>query len=323
MLKEILDTIKIIFNPPKQKGVTSKPLALNAFFNTPNSGNIFEQCLEVKNILGIKTVRVNFQWNDGTHPSPNSKINWGFSDEIIKSLEAVGMECIIVIGNTPSWLEKQGMSQDEMIEYAFQQFVIPLVDRYKNSKAVIGFQIWNEVNSAMFHDNWILGFTRDHTKYVKFLKQCSQYIRKVSKKLVLNAATTSIIQSYPYALKYNKKLVEAGILDDIDIFCVHVYGESWWQFVRPGGVFAFLKGIQKPIWITETGVGKMNEQKSYFLRMIPFLLERVPTIQKVFWYMHRSASMNHAFGLITEGQKSSLYELIEKGYSGLKNPRIK
>ena len=77
-------------------------------------------------------------------------------------------------------------------------------------------------------------------------------IRSRSGAPIVGAATTSINQSFPSHLDYNKDLVGAGLLDFIDVYNFHWYGEQL-EKLSFGGIADFLNGTGKTVWCTESG----------------------------------------------------------------------
>ena len=218
-------------------------------------------------------------WDDGAQPTAKSAFNFSFYDQIVKNIPS-GVQAIIVLTGVPSWMKDPSNWIDGNPRKTFaQKWVSTVAARYKLNASVGGYQIWNEPNDVNNPNNDILGVTHSAASYVEMLQSSYQAIKSVAPKaLVLNAATTSIIQSYPSSLTYNRQMKAAGAEKYIDIWAAHLYGKSVENIIRPGGVGSFLRTSSKPVWITESGAKGINNQREYVERYWTFFRKNIKKI---------------------------------------------
>jgi hypothetical protein len=127
-------------------------------------------------------------------------------------------------------------------------------------------------------------------------------------KLVVSAATTAINQNYPDTIRYNRDMRSAGIEQFIDVFAVHYYGQQYENVIRNGGVQDFLGSIGRPIWLTESGQQGLDRQLEYVERTWPFLTEKIPNIDRIYYYQHTEAApSNITYGLRNLERVSDLF----------------
>lgn len=84
-----------------RKAVDVSRMGINAFVNDSRFGTIQNQFLEVRDTLGIKYVRVLFNWDDNVQPTRNSEPNFAFYDSIVNNLPS-NVEAFAVITALPS-----------------------------------------------------------------------------------------------------------------------------------------------------------------------------------------------------------------------------
>jgi len=284
-----------------------KKVALNCFFNQPlfQKDNIKQQADDVKNNLGVDTVRVLFHWNEAIQPSQSSPIAFGFYDEILSSLPK-GLKALVIVNGSPNWLENIPNPRKHFMNYCHK-----IIDRYKSNDSVIGFEIGNEPNTSMFHENEVYAFVGKPAFYFEVLHEVYLYAKKVAPdKLIVAAATTSIIQDFPKSLNYHKKLSDWHEEDFCDVFAIHYYGNNPWGLLKPNGVLDFLQSLKKPIWVTEVGCEDGNKHISYLNKHMGFLVDKVPQIEKVFWY-HYDGEDNYCLRY-ADGRVSYLYTYLKE-----------
>ena len=209
-----------------------------------------------------------------------------------------------MLAGETSWCQKETNPRQ-----LFKEYCDTVIRRYRNHPRVIGWQLGNEVNTDMFHDNITFGF-RDPVSYLAFVQSIAANAKTIAPdKLVVAAATTSIIQNFPNTLDFNKQM--AALQDHVDAVAVHYYGANAWGLLKPGGVLDFLIGVKKPLWFTEIGTDKTNKHKSYFLKHLAFLDDKLH-IEKFFWYQYDAGGSTTGYGLRTpQGVQSSLYHYIK------------
>ncbi len=286
-------------------------LGINAFVNESRFGTIRGQFREVRNTLRIKNVRVLMRWDDNVQPGPRSKQNFSFYDNIVNNLQP-GMNAVIVLTGVPSWMNNSAhwINGDPRKTFV-EKWVRQVVSRYGARGRVAGWQIWNEPNTTTDTENQLLGFPTAPEKYVAMLSDAFEVAHSLApSKLVVSAATTAINQNFPKTFEYNEKMVAAGIEDACDIWGMHYYGTNY-ENILFFGLADFLNSISKPIWVTESGIQGSTKQLGYGQRTWPFLLDYVPSIERIYIYQFAESSpAPKSFGLknITAGSSiSDLY----------------
>lgn len=290
--------------------VDYETFGVNCFFNQAifPSNNLNRQASDISTNLKLKYVRVLFNWNDLVQPSKNSKLDLSFYDNIIEAGNSRNLKYLIVLNGCPSW-NKNKIGSIKL----FEEYCYHIIDRYSQHEHVLGYQVLNETNTAMFDDNVEYSFINNPELYVNALANVYNYSKKINpSKIITNAATTSILQSFPRTLEYNKKLLEYGLEKYIDVYSFHYYGDSLFNLLRPSGVFNFIRSISKPLWITEIGEKKFNNHLQYYKKHINFLKHRL-NLEKIFWYQYDGGADTSSYGLIIGStlQKSKLYNHIK------------
>lgn len=283
---------------------------VNCFFNQSlfPSNNLKRQGDDIRNTLNLKFVRVLFNWNDGVQKSKASPIDFSFYDSIIQTCTDSSLNALIVINGFPQWLKNEQSSfLTEYIKYCQQ-----IIERYKNNPHVIGWQIGNEINTAMFEENTLYGFVNNPSLYIHVLSSIYDYSKRhAPAKLVCAAATTSIIQNFPNTLNYNKELCKLGLDNFCDVIAIHYYGNSPWALLKPDGVLDFMRQIRKPILITEVGAKEKNKHVDILKKDIAFLFTRC-RIAKIFWYQYDAGGDTASYGLRTpQGVVSDVYDYLK------------
>lgn len=287
--KQAIDDAIDVVNVDRKPIDVSKT-GVNAFGNDGRFGSMSSQYGEVKNTLGLSFVRILIAWDDNTQPSPSSEPNFSFTDAILDSIPA-GVDVLAVLTGAPSWMADSSNWIDGDPGKTFvEKWVRVVASRYAGRKKLSALEIWNEPNMAADRDSGIMGFS-DPVRYTAMLSSASAVVRSVAPgKRVLNAATTAINQNDPETLDYNKSMVEAGALNAVDIYAVHYYGEQFERVVKNNGVADFLNSLGKPIWITESGAQGVNNQLKYVERAWPFLSEKIPSIDRFYYYQFTEAT---------------------------------
>jgi hypothetical protein len=285
-IKDAIDTVKV-----DRKPINKQITGVNAFANDSRFGSASAQYNEVKNVLGLRHVRVLMNWDNGVQPSPGSAQNFSFYDSLINAVPS-GVDVLIVTTEVPSWMRNSanwvgGSARTTVIE----KWIAPLASRYGNNGKVVGIQLWNEPNMESNSDNELMGFINAPEMYASFLTGAAAKMRQVAPRLkVVNAATTAINQNHPSTLDYNKDMVAAGVADAVDIYAIHYYGEQF-ERVLQGGIKNFLNNdINRPIWVTESGEQGVNKQLRYVERAWPFLKEKIPGIERFYYYQLTEAT---------------------------------
>jgi hypothetical protein len=311
-IKNAVDAV----DEPDRKTIDVSKTGLNAFANDPGFGSICDQFQEVKNTLGLSSVRILFSWNDGIQPTPSSEPNFSFYDDIANCLPA-GVQAVAVLTSIPSWMRNSAnWINGDPRETFVRLWVRRVARRYAGNNRITAFQIWNEPNMASDPDNTTMGLVTNPEAFVAMVARGFNEVREVAPgKLVLNGATTAIAQNFPDTLDYNKRMFEAGMAEFVDVWAIHYYGKSYERVTARDGVSAFLAQVPRAVWVTESGRQGVTQQLEYVERTWPFLMEKIPSIDKIFYYQHTSADAPEStFALRTRSAAqpfSDLYQHLE------------
>ena len=269
----------------------------NFFLNQEIFGSIDAQYTEIRGTLKIPFVRILIAWTDGMQPSPNSDLNFGFSDDILNAIPN-GVDVLVVLTHTPSWMSNSAnwIGGDPRATFV-QKFLRPVVRRYAGKRGIIGWEIFNEPDLITVASDEVLGL-KDPANYFELLKQSHAAVRALDPtRLVVMAATISIQKDFPTPFNYNVALRDLGAQDYTDIWNVHFYGK---QYDKLSSIISFLNGLRVPIWVTESGEQGPNNQLAYVEEVWPFLTEKVPGIQRFYYYQFTGTEpVAQNFGLRT------------------------
>ena len=280
---ELENLAEITLDPPQRKPIDTSRTGVNAFVNDAAFGSIDAQFSEVKSTLNIDFVRVLFAWSDEVQPSPESTPNFSFYDDIASSIPS-GVDALAVLTGLPAWMSASAnwLNGDARATFV-ELWVKPVMTRYAGRNRIKGWQIWNEPNQPN-SNNELLQVANSPENYLEMLARAYDFSKSLNGKLVLNAATTAIAQNFPDTLNYNRDLISMGVLDVCDIYAIHVYGKQYENYVRDGGVIDTLSAVTKPMWITESGAQGAGAQRAYVEEVWPFLQERIPQIDRIYYY---------------------------------------
>ena len=290
----VKDLIDVGLNEPDRETIDTNRLGVNAFVNDARFGSISSQFKEIRDTLRLRYVRVLFTWDNNVQPTPTSTPNFSFYDDIAAKLPE-GVEALVVLTGVPSWMSNSANWIEGNPRTTFaERWVRSVAQRYGTNSRIVGWEIWNEPNVSggqVGSENEIMGFSANAVNYVEMLARSYSISKDIAPgKLVLNAATTAINQNYPGSLNYNRDMRDASALSFTDRWNVHYYGKQYENVVRPGGVADFLNGLPKPIWITESGAQGFDKQLEYGQRVWPFLIDKIPGIERIYQYQFTEAS---------------------------------
>lgn len=279
--------IGLAFSPPSRKPIDPSITGVNNFFVNREFGNISQQYSDIRDNLKLKYVRVLLAWTDGVQGSPSAAPDYSFYDSILNNIPP-GVEVLVVLSHVPNWMTNPAnwTSGGDPRRTFVDRWVKPTAQRYANNGRIVGWEIWNEPDNATLDADLALSL-EDPAKYVEMLAQASAAIRSIQpRKLVINAATESIQQTFPSHLNYNKKMKEFGAEDYVDVWNVHYYGKGFESVVTSNGVASFLNGISRPIWVTESGEQGPNNQLAYVETAWPFLKDKISNIERFYYYQY-------------------------------------
>jgi hypothetical protein len=302
------DVLEVVDGVPRGTLDYSR-MGVNSFANDGRFGSIESQLLEVRDTLRLGFVRVLFAWNDAVQGDPAAAPDFSFYDSVANALPS-GVDALVVITGLPSWMSDSANWIEENPRTTFvERWVRPVVNRYAGNPRVVGWQIWNEANQSSNPDNIVLRTDSSAENYVEMLARAFSVAKDIAPgKLVVNAATTAINQGYPETLNYNRRMRDAGARSFTDVWAIHYYGKQYENVVRDNGVESFLDGLAKEVWVTESGRQGLVGQLDYVERTWPFLREKIPSINRIYYYQHTEAvPAESAFGLRTLDRISDLF----------------
>ena len=285
-IEDAIDSIN-----PDRKPIDVSITGVNAFANDARFGSIAAQLSEVRNSLKLRHIRVLMAWNDAVQPSPNATPNFSFYDEILAAVPP-GTDVLIVVTGVPSWMRDSTNYIDANPRKTFAQlWVRAVMARYASNSSVAAIEIWNEPNMLSNSDNTLINVAESPSNYVELLGFSYSIVKDLAPRvLVVSAATTAINQNFPATKEYNQEMQTAGAESFADIWGVHYYGKQFENVVRNDGVQDFLNSINRPIWVTESGAQGVNEQLPYVETVWPFLSEKIPGIERYYYYQFTEAS---------------------------------
>lgn len=305
------DLVDIVFDKPSRKTINKDLVGVTNFFTDAEYfGNIDTQFRDIKGTLGLHYVRILVPWLDGTQPSPNAPLNFGFSDGILSRIPA-GVDVLIVLAHTPSWMSEPGNWVDGNPRKTFvEKFLKPVVARYAGRRGIVGWEIFNEPDDVSVASDASLDLSQPQN-YLELLQLSHAAIRKLDpSRLVVMAATRSINQDWPNRLRYNQRLKDLGAANFTDVWNVHYYGEQYEKVEVNDGIADLLTGIGKPVWVTESGEQGVNNQLAYVETAWPYLKEKIPQIERFYYYQYASTAQPlQNFGLRTADPSASVSDL--------------
>ena len=298
-------------NPPERKPIDTNRMGVNAFFNTPGFGTPAQQYNEIRDTLGLRYVRVLIAWTNEVQPSPDAAPDFGFFDAIIDAIPP-GVEVLVTVAHTPDWMTNPANWTDgDPVTTWVDRWLTPVVQRYANDPRISSWQIFNEPDHLLVPSDSSLGLT-DPAAYFRMLQLGAARVRQIDPgSLVVLAASRSIQQASDANLNYNKALRDLGAADLVDIWAIHYYGRQYEKVVISGGVADFLNGLNKTIWMTESGEMGFDKQIQYVETTWPFLREQIPAIDRIFYYrLYSTEPRDITFGLRTAEGVSNLYTFL-------------
>jgi hypothetical protein len=246
-------------------------------------------------------------WSDEVQPTPESEPNYAFYDEIINNAPE-GVELLIVLAHTPEWMKRaENWTGENPRATWVEKWAVPTVARYANNPRIVGWEIWNEPDQTTSTSDEALGLEAPE-RYLELLSRAAPAIPQLDpSKLIVIAATRSIQQDWSRPLDYNRELFRLGAQELVDVWNIHYYGEQFENVVRDNGVKEFLNSLSIPIWITESGKQGVNKQLEYVETTWPYLMDKIPGIERIYYYEFASAVPNSENFALRTADPAQLY----------------
>ena len=279
----------------------------NEFISSPKGGAP-AQANDIRSNLNVRHIRTTFFFDASYLPTEGSSPNFARMDAVVGAIPD-GADLLPILAYAPSWLANRADWKDVFIN----RYVIPVLDRYGSNGRIGGWEIWNEpdafCNGVGGAPPGVLDCSPED--YVDLVARVAPEIRARSGAPVVGAATTSINQSYPDHFNFNRRMVDLGILDDIDVYNVHWYGAQF-ERLTVGGIEQFLDSTGKPIWVTESGQTGTDRQLEHAEEVFPVLEERIDRLDRLYIYTYFDGQPpSSTFGLVAgDGTESDLYRFL-------------
>ncbi|MCC6954994.1 MAG: hypothetical protein IT290_12825 [Deltaproteobacteria bacterium] len=292
-----------------RRSVDMARFGLNAFVNDPRYGTVRSQLRTACGTLGVRHLRVLFQWNDQVQPTPSAPIDFSFYDDIARNIPR-GCTALVVVAGLPSWMSNEsnwigGSARSTFVEKWWRK----VLERYGANRRLSAWQLWNEPNDENNPHNTVLGVLSP-AAYVELGALADNVRDEVAptRSLVM-AATTAINQNFPAAYNYNRDLLELGATAFFDVWAVHYYGVQLERLLL-GGIDQFLQTVGIPIWMTESGEKGASRQLNYVRRLWPFLRQRVPGIARMYYYSFtEDTSETNSYAILNKNLRRSESDL--------------
>ena len=266
-----------------------------------------KQRIEWMKELGITWDRSDWWWNV-VEPQKN-KFDFKTMDKLVKYFKENNIKIYpILCYGAKWWKDRNAPINDKEIE-DFVYYVRVVVSRYKNDFKY--WSIWNEPNIPNFWQP-----TPNPEMYTKLLKETYNAIKNIDPNAVVCAPALAPIGHWDKA--YFEKMCQLGCFDYFDIFDYHYYRESAPELdvaneINQIKAIMAKYGVQKPIWISETGVTSDISQKPESYKDQASLIVRNQLIclangvEKIFyfdlqnWDDNKNSTWDSKLGLVEAG----------------------
>jgi Glycosyl hydrolase catalytic core len=281
----------------------------NEFVANPK-GDPAAQGADIRTTLSLRHVRTSFFFDEGFLPSEGASPDFSRFDTILASIPA-DSDLLPILAYAPHWLANRADWKDVFVA----RYVVPVLDRYGSDARIAGWEIWNEPDgfcNGRVAPPGVLDCSPGD--YVDLVARVVPEIRRRSGAPIIGAATTSINQSFPRHLDFNKSMVSAGLLPLIDVYNFHWYGEQL-EKLTFGGIANFLNGTGRRVWCTETGEQGSTKQLQHAEDVFPALDDDIDRLDRIYVFTYfDGASSANTYGLVSsEGIESNLYQFLRDG----------
>lgn len=279
---------------------------VNEFVPNP-IGDAAAQGMDIRTTLNLRHVRTTFFFDDGFLASEGAQPNFARFDAIVNAIPE-GVDLLPILAYAPQWLANRPDWKAVFIE----RYVTPVLDRYGRDPRIGGWEIWNEPDgfcNGNVAPPGVLDCSAED--YVDLVARVAPVVRARSNAPIVGAATTSINQSFPDNLDFNRDMVRAGLLELIDVYNFHWFSVQLENLAL--GVSDFLNGTAKQVWCTESGRQGVTRQLDYAEEVFPVLEDHVERLDRIyiFTYFEGDVPASDTFGLVaSDGTLSDLYVFL-------------
>lgn len=288
------------------------------------------QQLDAMKAAGITSVRVDASWYNTQANGPDS-YNWTPLDNVMSSIQKVGLTADLIIDGCPPWAAVSGAAGNMFAQPAssaeFANWAAAVAKRY-SSKGAEYFEIWNEPNNPAF---WAP--KPDPAAYTADLKAAYAAIKSVDPAAIVLtgglAPQADSSNSYA-ALTFLEDMYADGAQGSFDGVGFHPYtypqdpdtfnaGLAWSQMSETNpsvrSIMSAHGDSAKKIWITEfgapTGSGGVSEtQQSDELTQAIALVKQSSWVGSFYMYTWEDGGTD-TFGLLNaDGTQKSAYAAV-------------
>jgi hypothetical protein len=261
-----------------------------------------EHDLRVISRMGVKWLRTEFDWRKLEPVRGQMRFEW--FDTLVKLCASMRVRLVPVVTYTPRWMAPRFNVPPE--PEAFADLVDALVRRYGHY--IKHWEIWNEANSYFF---WI----GDAAQYATLLGSASAAAKRADgeSKILMCGLADPARPDMSFLFDVLKRTDGRSV----DILNLHAYPGTWngrmvedWPSLLIGLKERLAEiGVDKPVWVTETGLSSPEggsredtRQESYLIRAFASLLGS-GVLERVFWYRLKDEA---SAGVIPEGDRFGL-----------------
>jgi hypothetical protein len=286
---------------PREKLGVQNEFVANPKGDPPAQGN------DIRSTLRLRHIRTSFFFDEGFLPSEGAAADFSRFDTVLGSIPE-DADLLPILAYAPQWLANRSDWKDVFVS----RYVIPVLDRYGNDGRIAGWEIWNEPDgfcNGRVAPPGVLDCSPGD--YVDLVSRVAPEIRKRSPAPVVGAATTSINQSFPRHLDYNKDMVGAGLLGLVDVYNFHWYGEQL-EKLSFGGIADFLNSTGKRVWATENGERGSTNQLGHARDVFPELDDEIDRLDRIYIFTYFDGEdPGTTYGLVANnGIESDLYQFL-------------
>jgi hypothetical protein len=278
------------------------------------------QQLQAMKATGITSVRVDANWYGGQPDGPGS-YDWTSLDQVVASIQKVGLSADLIIDGCPPWAAVSGAQGNQFAQpaspAAFANWAAAVAKRY-GSKGARYFEIWNEPNNPAF---WAP--KPDPAAYTADLKAAYAAIKNVDPSAIVLSGGLSPDpnSSTSYApLTFLTDMYADGAQGGFDGVGFHPYsypkdpdtydpGSAWSQMSQTNpsvrSIMAANGDSAKKIWITEFGAPTSGTSQNVSdAEQSKELVQAISQVEQLRWvgsfYMYTWTDVSdEGFGLLT------------------------
>lgn len=285
---------------------------------------------------GVQAVRLPIRWI--TIEPERGKWDFTKVDQLARALRDARIELLPILMSVPPWAS--GINPAEVKGFPdtfpakrvedWQEYVRQVVMRYH--KQVRYWEIWNEENGEDFYKP-----LPNAGEYVGILKAAYETIRAVDPKaqVVLGGLQMNGVIPNPWSPvkveNFLQKVYDAGGKPYFDVVNIHPYvlatkeqGPAYAAKLVRDTILVMGKNgdKQKPLWITETGLGTGNgvteQMQAEHLTGIYQEMAKIAQVKAIYWFLLRDMDKSvcggeDSMGLVsTNGRRKPVFEAFVK-----------